>query len=165
MSSAYSWPTPYTWPTTTQPSHRRPGRPGGTGSTSTTASSRQIPWTSSTFSAPFTTHLPTSTCTSNRPSAQRTTPHTRAGTHRTPSSHSSPPPWGEAGTIGYDRDGLTILGTEACAGRATPLHAVGAQAARQVTQRAQKATVLATSISDMIRLCPQLAHAKLRGRC
>ena len=62
--------------------------------------------------------------------------------------------WGEAGTIGYDHDGLTILGTEACAGRATPLHAVGAQAARQVAQRAQKATVLATAISDMIRLCP-----------
>ena len=42
--------------------------------------------------------------------------------------------WGEAGTIGYDGEGLTILGTEACAGRATPLHTTGPQAARQVAQ-------------------------------
>ena len=62
--------------------------------------------------------------------------------------------WGDAGTIAYDRDGLTILGTEACAGRATSLHTTGPQAARQVAQRAEKATSLAAAIRAMLNHIP-----------
>ena len=63
-------------------------------------------------------------------------------------------PWGAAGTISYDAEGLTILGTEACAGRATPLHTTGAQAARQVTARTQKAVTLAAALRDMVHHTP-----------
>ena len=62
--------------------------------------------------------------------------------------------WGDAGTITYDPDGFTILGTEPCAGRATSLHTTGTQAARQVAQRAEEATTLAATVRDMLHHTP-----------
>ena len=92
----------------------------------------------------------------------RLQPHKCAAHHPAHLGHGAPPSltpfltaiWGDSGTIAYDPDGITILGTEACAGRATALHTTGPHAARQVSQRATKATTLAAAIRDMVHQTP-----------
>ena len=62
--------------------------------------------------------------------------------------------WAEAGTLSYDAEGLTILGTEACADRATPLALTGTFAARHLTKRSQRAIVLAAAVRSMVQQHP-----------
>ena len=79
-----------------------------------------------------------------------------------PNSPAPPPPllpflastWGEAGSLTYDGEGLTVLGTDACSGRATPLSPTGQDAARHLAKRAQRAIDLAQAVRSMIQFLP-----------